>query len=265
MYTFGVRRLNVIELEDLSACPRAIRDGGTDWLRFVAELTGAFDPVAPKLRAAMDAGGVDRIVDLCSGGGGPWIRLEPVLRESGDVKVVLTDLYPNEDALAHARTRSEGRLETRLEPTDATDVPQALSGVRTLFNGFHHFAPEQAKAILQDAVNKRQPIAIFEGFHHRGLGMLMVWSQVPLVWLLTPFVRPFSFVRLLLTYLLPAIPFLVWFDGTMSMLRLYLQDELREMVDSVEGHEAFDWDIGTTKIPGVPFGRLTHLVGTPAR
>ncbi|MFK7985755.1 MAG: class I SAM-dependent methyltransferase [Sandaracinaceae bacterium] len=258
-----MRRLDVIELEDLSACPRAIRDGGTDWLRFAAEFTGAFDPVAPKLRAAMDAGGVDRIVDLCSGGGGPWNRLEPVLRQSGDVEVTLTDLYPNEDALAHARARSGGRLKTRLEPTDATDVPASLPGVRTLFNGFHHFNPAQARAILADAVDKRQPIAIFEGFHHRALGMLMVWSQVPLVWLLTPLVRPFSLTRLLLTYVVPAIPFIVWFDGTMSMLRLYLKDELREMVESIDGHASFDWDIGTTKIPGVPLGHLTHLVGTP--
>ena len=45
---------------------------------------------------------------------------------------------------------------------DATHVPRELAGLRTLFNGFHHFRPLDATAILADAVRARQPIAIFE-------------------------------------------------------------------------------------------------------
>ena len=48
------------------------------------------------------------------------------------------------------------------------------------------------------------------------------------VLLLTPFVRPFKWSRILLTYVVPLVPLIVVFDGTMSFLRLYLEHELRE-------------------------------------
>jgi hypothetical protein len=61
----------------------------------------------------------------------------------------------------------------------------------------------------------------------------------------------------------PLIPFLVLFDGTTSLLRLYLVEELQELVASVPGHESFTWDIGYTPLlPGLPIGPM-HLVGVP--
>ena len=116
--------------------------------------------------------------------------------------------------------------------------------------------------MLADAVEKRRAIAIFEGCDHRALGVLGVAAQLPLIMALTPFVRPFKLSRVLLTYALPLIPALVLFDGTASMLRLYMRDELRALVASVDGHASFLWDVGTTRIARSPVG-ITHLVGTP--
>ena len=59
------------------------------------------------------------------------------------------------------------------------------------------------------------------------------------------------------------IPFMVLFDGTMSMLRLYLPDELRALVARVPNTESFEWDIGTTSLTGGVGIGLTHLVGVP--
>jgi hypothetical protein len=158
--------------------------------------------------------------------------------------------------------RTGGGLRFRREPVDATNVPASARGVRTMFNAFHHFPPEIARAILGDAVRKRRAIAIFEGVNHRGAGLAAMPLQLPAVLLFTPLVRPFRWSRLLLTYGLPLIPFLLLFDGTMSMLRIYLEAELRELVSTVPGHEHFSWDIGATLIPGMPVG-LTHLIGVP--
>jgi hypothetical protein len=88
-------------------------------------------------------------------------------------------------------------------------------------------------------------------------GLLAMPLQLPAILLLTPWVRPFRWSRLVFTYALPLIPLLVLVDGTVSMLRLYLEDELRELVASIPGHEGFAWDIGSTPIPGAPVG-LTH-------
>ena len=256
-----MKRLPLAEIEDQPWCPRAVRDGGTDWLGFMANATRAFSAAVPKLQAAMDAMGTRRIVDLCAGGGGPWLTLARDLAGAGDVEVVLTDLYPNLDALRAVRSGAAG-VRVHDDPVDATNVPPEFVGVRTMFNSFHHFRPALARAILADAVRKRQAIAVFEGFDHRALGVLAVLLQLPTILLLTPLVRPFRWSRLLLTYVLPLIPALVLFDGTVSVLRLYSPEELRALVREIDGHEAFDWDIGTTPVPRSPLG-LIHLVGTP--
>lgn len=260
--SLSMRRRQLVELEDLPWFPHAVRDGGTDWLAFMFNATGAFSPVAPKIRAAMTATATTNVLDLCSGGGGPWMTLVHEVGRSGPVNVELSDLFPNVHAFKALQERSAGRLGYREEPIDVTDVPPALDGVRTLFNAFHHFPPETAAAIVEDAVRKRRAIAIFEGINHRGAGLAFIPFQLPAILLLTPFVRPFRWSRLFLTYALPLIPFLVLFDGVMSMLRLYLEDELRELVARVPGAESFDWDIGVSGVRPGGLG-LLHLVGVP--
>ena len=257
-----MRRRQLVEIEDQAWCPRVIRDGGTDWLGFMANATGMFAPVVPKIRAAMQATGTNHVVDLCSGGGGPWLTLEPELAKTGPVSVTLTDRYPNIKAFSDARARSGGRLGFRASSVDATDVPAELTGVRTMFLAFHHFPPDSAAAILADAVRKRCAIVVFEGVNHRAVGSIAIPLLLPLMLLLTPFVRPFRWSRLLFTYVLPLIPFLVLFDGTMSLLRLYLEDELRELVAGIPGHDSYVWDIGATRFAGTKIG-LLHLIGIP--
>lgn len=257
-----MRRMQLVEIEDYPWCPAPVRDGGTDWLGFLANVTKVFNTVAPRIRGAMEATQTRSVVDLCSGGGGPWLTLERKLAEDGPVSVVLTDLYPNVPALETLRERSEGRCGFRAESVDATDVPAELDGVRTMFNCFHHFPPEHARAILADAVRKRRAIAVFEGVDRRLLPILGMPMQVASVLLCTPFIRPFKWSRLFYTYAVPLIPFVVLFDGTMSMLRIYSPDELRELVAQIPDHESFDWDIGATPIHNGPIG-ITHLVGVP--
>lgn len=129
-----MRRRQLVEIEDLAWCPRAVRDGGTDWLGFMANTTGMFDAVAPKIREAMRVTGTETVVDLCSGGGGPWLTLQRELAKTGPVQVCLSDLYPNLAAFAALRVRSHDRLHYLATSVDATNVPAELSGVRTMFN-----------------------------------------------------------------------------------------------------------------------------------
>src|SRR5690606_13046541 len=121
-----MRRIHLLEIEDQPWCPRVIRDGGTDWLQFMGNLHNIFAGIAPKLREAMRRSGSNRIVDLCSGGGGPWLSMERALAASGEVDVLLTDLYPNIEAFRFAQERSAGGIRCHPESVDATDVPEHL-------------------------------------------------------------------------------------------------------------------------------------------
>jgi hypothetical protein len=257
-----MRRLHLVELEDEPWCPRPVRDAATDYLEFMIRLGNPYAPVVPLLREALRRTGARRVVDLCSGGGGPWPRLLPELdREGEPVEVLLTDLYPNLDALRRVRAATGGRLAFREESVDATRIPPGLDGFRTLFTAFHHFPPERARAILRDAVRARQGIGVFEATK-RSPGSVAAMLPTPLAVLLaTPFIRPFRPSRLLWTYLLPAVPALVLWDGVVSCLRTYTPDELREMTGEFAG-EGYRWEIGEAKGKGGP-APVTYLVGWP--
>jgi hypothetical protein len=259
-----MRRLHLIEIEDQPWCPGPIRDAATDYLRFAERVGDAYGPIVPLLRSALERAGARRVVDLCSGGGGPWPELHPTLAAAGcEVEVCLTDFYPNLAAFERARAASGGRISYVPHPVDATAAPAELEGFRTLFTGFHHFRPEQARAILRDAVEKRRPIAIFEVTERRALSIALLLLLLPITVLLaTPFIRPFRASRLFWTYVLPAVPLLVTWDGVVSCLRTYTPEEMRAMTDEI-GARDYVWEIGTTPSGKGPTS-LTHLVGLPS-
>lgn len=255
-----MRRVHLFEIEDQPWCPDVVRDAGTAYLAFAMARTGMLDPVWPLLERALRVTGASRVVDLCSGSAWPASYVARRAAEAGlDVEVVATDLFPHEAAMARAASTSDGRLRAWSEPVDATAVPEALSGVRTLFNAFHHFRPAQARAILEDAVSAGQPIAVVELVDRRPANLLGMPFIPFVVAAVVPLLRPFRWAWLPLTYLLPVIPAFVLWDGIVSCLRIYQPDELRELV---EGLDAFDWSIERVPLPAGPIF-ATCLVGTP--
>jgi hypothetical protein len=256
-----MRRRQLVEIEDLVWCPRAVRNGATEWLGFMMTMTAVFSRVVPKIRAAMDSTRTNTVLDLCSGSGGPWLMLDRELARAAPAEIILSDLYPNSEALEEIHLRSDGRLRYYAQSLDATDVPATIDGVRTMFNAFHHFPPAAAMAILADAVHRQRAIAVFEGINHRAVGLFAIPLQLPAILLLTPLLRPFRWSRLLFTYVIPLIPIVVLWDGTVSVLRVYLPDEMRALVARVPGHDQFVWDIGSLPIVG-RFG-ISYLVGIP--
>ena len=258
-----MRRLHLLEIEDQPWCPAVLRDAATDFLQHMIVATDTYAPAVPHLRAALDRAGTRDVVDLCSGGGGPWPGLlAQVDPPEAPVKVRLTDRYPNREAFERAHRRTGGRLAFHPDPVDATALPAGLTGFRTLFTAFHHFRPEAARAILADAVRARQGIGIFEATQ-RSVPSLIATAFSPLIVLaVTPFIRPFRWSRLLWTYLIPLVPLLVLFDGLVSCLRTYTTRELRAMADALDA-PGYTWEIGEAKGRGpVP---VTYLLGIPPR
>ncbi|MGH7607197.1 MAG: class I SAM-dependent methyltransferase, partial [Gemmatimonadales bacterium] len=101
-------------------------------------------------------------------------------------------------------------------PVDARAVPAALDGFRTLFTSFHHFRPAEARAILADAVARRQGIAIFEAVRRAPLDIALVAFTGLAMLAAAPFIRPFRWSRLAWTYLPPVLPLVGTFDGIVS-------------------------------------------------
>ena len=256
-----MKRIHAFEFEDLDWFPKNLRNYATDFLQFGANTFDAYKPIVPLLETAIRNSGKNMIVDIASGGGGGLVKLsEHLLKTFPDLKITLSDYYPNLDAFKRTKNQRPQVFDFVETPVDAMNVPASLTGLRTQFLSFHHFKPEQAKAILQNAVDSKQPIAIFEA-QQRNIKSLIPMLFSPLtVLLMTPFIRPFKWDRLLFTYLIPIMPVFVLWDGVVSVLRTYTMNEMNAMIAELKNSYSFEWNVGLAK--GKP-GDVLYLTGKP--
>lgn len=223
-----MRRLQLVELEDLPWIPRLVRDGGTDVLDYAFKRFGFYDGVMPRILSFLNELDARRIVDLCSGGGGAALHWREQLRAKGrTVDMTLTDLYPNDTGRARVEALRDAQTRYLSSPTDAMSGAAGLDGVRTMSGALHHFPPDAVGRLLAGIVAQQAPIAFVD------VAASPLVRRLPIVvmpvaltanalilflatLLLVPLVRPVRASRLILTYLVPAIPILFAWDGTVS-------------------------------------------------
>jgi hypothetical protein len=262
-----MRRLELFEIHDHPLFPAALRNLVTDALQILWKFGDSYHSIAPRLHRFLVASSSHQVLDLCSGGGGPWLNLAGRLARdhSFPVQVSLSDKYPNLDAFEKIAHQPSLVICGVHEPVDATKVPEGLDGFRTMFSSFHHFDPPAALEVLRSAQQARQGIGIFE-VPRRSLKTILLLCLTPLlVLLLTPVIAPFRWSRLLWTYLFPIVPLVIFIDGLISCLRAYSLEELREMVTKLEQqqpHAEYHWEVGEEYGGLLP---VTYLIGCPMR
>lgn len=256
-----MKRLHLFEFEDLEGFPRFLRNYVTDFLQFVSNKFDIYKPIIPILQKGLEKAHTPQIIDIASGGGGGWLALSKHLfAEKPDLKVILTDYFPNISAFRQMIDSSGENFEFIEESVDACDVPQNLKGLRTQFLSFHHFAPEKAVQILQNAVDNNAPIAIFEAQERSVISIIAMFIAPINVLVSTPSIRPFSLGRIVFTYLIPIVPIVVCWDGIVSALRTYSVEEMKDLTAKADSSNKFDWEIGRVEQRGLP---VLYLLGYP--
>jgi hypothetical protein len=254
-----MKRLQLFEIEDQPWLPAAFRDAIRRYLAAAWKMTPLPHLWAKRLMSLLDSTGLDQIVDLGSGSGGPAPLIVGEMRKSGlPVRAVLTDLFPDQ----HGGVRNpELGIEYWPEPVNAVQVPESLTGVRTMFASFHHFPPAAAKGILRNAFIQRRPICIFE-MTSRTLISALSCVLVPLaVLVITPRVRPMSLFQLVFTYLIPLLPLMVFWDAFVSQLRTYSPDDFRAMTADLAAGD-YQWECQEVRAAPFP-SRVPYLIGRP--
>ena len=251
------------EFEDQKWFPDVIRESMTDYLRFLFQEFNLYEPTFPLLKDALAKNNSTQIVDLGSGSGGANENIYNYLKQnySSEIKINLSDLFPNVEAFQRIYYRTFGGIIFINTPVDATNVPSDAKGFRTMFSGIHHFNREKAKKVLRNAVDAGQGIGIFDGGNKNFLMVLLIIIFHPILLLLcTPFIKPFRISRLLFTYLIPIIPFCTVWDGIFSIFRLYKPKELLQMANEVE-NDNYIWTSGKVRNK---FGMsIAYLIGYP--
>lgn len=247
----SMKRFQLFEIADQNWCPFSIRRAVTAFLATVGSRTGIYLPTIDVLKRALEPAETRSIVALCAGSGGGILDVAKTL--SPNTKIVLTDLAPDTSFACSLRT-----IIYDPRSIDARDIPADLRGARIVYGSFHHFAPDDAQAILDAAVRANEPIAIFEATERSFRGIAVCMLIPILVVLMMPLVRPLRIVWIVLTYLIPILPAVILWDGLVSSLRSYTQQELRAFIEPLKSYR---WEVGV--LAGPHQERISYLLGTP--
>lgn len=230
------------------------------WLHTSEHVSGV---LAEVLRASKRK----QIFDFCSGDGRLMMDVHRRLIANSDlqdVKLQLSDLYPNQETQKQLQSQSDSSVDYYRDPVDATGfIETNHRAVRTLICGFHHMPPEQSKQILKQAVDCGDPIVVYEISDNSFPPKYLWWIGLPLNlvfgFVVAAMVRPMTLKHFLFSFVVPAIPVCFAWDGAVSNIRTYTKSDIAELIADIPS-DGYTWEVRS--IEAKP-SRHICLIGMP--
>lgn len=256
-------RIQAFEFNELSICPEVLRENIIEILGLTHRMGSHFHAVSPLFYRFCKESSATRILDLCSGTGVPAaMLLDAVKKQNKPVpKMLLTDLFPNTDAMKQSARIHPKELEIISDPVDASRVPKSCSGYpRTIIAAFHHFPPKVAKNIIMDAVRNRSAIFIMEIFPRSFPRFFSHFHHQVLAYLAAPLLANNKrLAKCILSYTTPLVAMVGIWDAMISVMRVYTQEELMDMVRGIDFPYLWKYE----EVPFSSFGRAVVFTGIP--
>lgn len=211
------------ELEDYHWFPQLLRNFQTEFIGAVVSWFNVYQPFIEHLKTLSLR--PQQMIDLCSGSGEPAIS---IFRKSHVFNgLVLSDKYPN------VLPNPDERIAYKKTPVDVMQM-EVIPGVYyTMFNAFHHFGDEDKLRIAEKIAASGSGAFFVEILEPRiDCFIKVIFSATIGVLLFTPFIKPFSLLRLLFTYILPINILTITFDGIVSVLKSRSLTQYRKIFDS---------------------------------
>ena len=258
-----MRRRQLFELNDLTWVPPSIRESIVETLSRTLSWGSMLSGLVAPFQAFLREAETDRVLDLCCGAGGPAAVLTQEFSRAGlsPPHFLLADLHPQASAWERVKRAAPGNIDYVPESVDATRIPPELTRgrARAIINAFHHFPPELAQRIVDDAIAQRAPLFISEAFDRNPVRFASFAPVgIPAV-LANPLLTPEpSFGKVAVTWLSPLLLAASVWDGVVSTLRIYEESDLRRMVAG----SAYRWSYG--RYAYKPWGRGYYFYGVPS-
>lgn len=198
------------ELEDFDWFPSILRNFQTEFIGFVVAKFYFYKPFVSYLNSLMLV--QKPLTDLCSGSGEPALCI--FSHSNCFSSLLLTDKFPNTAGSNHENIAYDHNSKDVLQMKFTPDR------YYTMLNSFHHFTDEE-KLQLVNKIQSGGTTAFFVEVLEPTVwcGIKVTFMTIFGTLLLTPFVRPFSFKRLLFTYIFPINLLTIFFDGILSVLK----------------------------------------------
>jgi hypothetical protein len=236
-------RIHLFEFEDLNWLPTSIRTGALEYLSFLIQKLDFYSPCAVKIGELATQTGQYHILDLCSGSGKSSLQAFNKLSRR-KFNLTLSDKFPQIKSweAIQSQNTSVNYIQSSVDASKSVN----RKGIRTMYSALHHFNEVQVCRLLTQHTKSKQPLLFFDGGNKSLLFFLLVpLVHLPLSFITAPFLRPFNYKRILLHYILPAIPFVAIWDGMVSVLRLYKPDPLLKLAKTAVPH--YQWESGYIK------------------
>jgi hypothetical protein len=191
----------VLELEDYPWFPTQLRQFQMDFIGFVVTKFNFYDVFIDHFKKEIKS--PLPMYDLCSGSGEPAITI--FNKSDCFSELILSDKFP---------------IDSNIINKDVLKMNFESGICYTMFNAFHHFTDGEKKEIvlkIQKAKAKGYFVEILEPSLLFIIKVCMLTLVANLI--ITPFIRPFSFLRIFFTYIIPINLFTITYDGVVSVLK----------------------------------------------
>jgi len=197
------------ELEDYPWFPSYLRKMQLEFVGWISVQLKIYSPVL-KL---MDSFPKQQWMDL--GSGSVWPAYYMQKNAVRPIHFTLSDLYP--DSVSN---EVEKHVRVVPEPLNLLAFSPIAGNQYSMFNAFHHFTSEQQKEIIGSFKAAKSAIVIAEVLEPTLLSFIQVTLAAFVLQPLTAWaIKPFSFARILATYLITVQLFTVAWDGWLSVLK----------------------------------------------
>lgn len=260
-----MQRIHAFEFTDLQQVPDFIRESIVEVLGDALRRAGFYESATDTFLEFVEQSGVQTLLDLGSGSGDPAAALVDACQARGAraPKMVITDLYPDESAMARIAEQYPDHIEYSPTGVDATNIPAHLDyDGCSIICAFHHFPPELAQAIISEQVRNNRAIFILEGLPREPLRVLPMIATLAPSYFANPWRAGHDRLRkFLATYPFPAVAALGLWDAVISSLRSYDEKDFRAMAEQAGG----DYTWTYREFPFVLGGKGVTFYGLPNR
>jgi ubiquinone/menaquinone biosynthesis C-methylase UbiE len=242
----------VKELEDYDWFPRLLRRFQVDFIGTIVKWFAVYQPLTVVLKQLLQQNNLRQITDCCSGSGAPAMYMQQQLK--GAAQTVLTDKFPQQ-----LYQSTEG-IVYKNESFDVLQLQPDAQQLYTMYNSFHHFSTTEQEKILQQFAGKRTAFIIAEILQPNVFTLFkIVFTTTIGQLLLTPFIKPFSLVRLFFTYLLPVNIITMTYDGIVSVLKSKSVKQYQQLAERIS-ITAYTVTVNNLKSSTAS---LIYITGTP--
>lgn len=228
-------RLHLFEFNDTPGVPSFVKDTVIESLSRTLAWGHVLRGLIAPFGRFLEETGATEVLDVGAGAGGPAAVFVAELLAAGvrPPRFILTDLRPQVEAWRALRDRYPEYIDFVEEPVDATRLPPDLVRGRAtaIINALHHLPPALARDVLVSSAERSRGVFVVEGFERTPAGFAsFIGAGLPAL-LVNPLLSPRERAKkAVFTYLTPmAVAISVW-DGLVSTMRVYSEEELREMV-----------------------------------